>query len=57
MRDVARHFLSAGETFPMAEVVATVQKIEPENNQIQMEAAGVVYTITIDGSFSEFAEE
>ena len=56
-RDVARHILAAEASFPMAEVVATVQKIEPEFNQIQMEAAGVVYTLKVDGSFSEFADE
>ena len=57
MRDIARHLLAAGDSFPMAEVVASVQSIDPTANQIQMEAAGVVYTIKVDGSFSEFADE
>lgn len=49
--------LTAEATFPMAEVTATIKSIEPATNQIQLEAAGVVYSIKIGGSFSEFANE
>jgi len=52
-----RHLLAVGDSFPMAQVVATIRNIEPEAQQIQMEAAGVVYTISVDGSFSEFSNE
>ena len=59
--EVARHFLASGASFPMANVVATVLSVEPSveptANQIQMEAAGVVYTIRVGRSFSEFANE
>jgi Holliday junction resolvasome RuvABC DNA-binding subunit len=49
--------LSVGEAFPMAYLSCTVTEIEPEANQIQIEAAGVVYTIKVEGSFSEFSNE
>ena len=56
-REIARHLLAAEASFPMAEVVATVRSIEPAANQIQMEVAGVVYTIRVGGVFAEFANE
>ena len=56
-RVIARHVVAAEETFPMAEVVATVRSVEPTANQIQLEAAGVIYTIRVGRSFSEFSNE
>jgi len=56
-RVIARHVLAAGGTFPMAEVTVTIRSVEPAANQIQMEAAGVVYTIRVGRSFSEFSNE
>jgi|GEM_PF-2563179 len=53
----ARHVLSAGESFPMTEVSVAVRNIDPAANQIQIEAAGVVYTIRVGGDFSEFGNE
>jgi len=53
----ARHLLSVEDSFPMAEVVCTVRSIDPIANQIQIEVAGVVYTIRVEGSFSEFGNE
>jgi len=50
----ATYLLSAGDSFPMTEVSCTVRRIDPAANQIQIEAAGVVYTIRVNGSFSEF---
>lgn len=52
-----KYLLATGGGLPMAEVVATVRSVEPTANQIQMEAAGVVYTIRVGGSFSEFSNE
>jgi hypothetical protein len=57
MVEVARHVLAEWDTFPMAEVVATIRSIEPTTNQILMEAAGVEYTIRVGGSFPEFSNE
>ena len=53
----AKYTISAGETFPMAYLACTVIEIQPEANQIQIEAAGAVYTIRIGGSFAEFGNE
>ena len=50
----ATYRLSAGDSFPMAEVSCIVRRIDPAVNRIQIEAAGVVYTIRVDGSFTEF---
>ena len=52
-----KHVLSAGDSFPMAEVTATIRSIDSATNQIQMEAAGVVYTIRVGGDFAEFSNE
>jgi len=57
MVEVARHLLAEWDTFPMAEVVVTIRSIEPEASRILMEAAGVEYTISVGGSFSEFSNE
>ena len=51
-----QYILSVGEAFPMALVSCTVREIEPTNNRIQIEAAGVFYTIRIGASFSEFSD-
>jgi len=53
----AKYILSAEASFPMAEVTATVRSVDPTARQIQLEAAGAVYTIRVNGSFSEFANE
>ena len=55
--EAARYVLAAGDSFLMAEVTCIVRSVEPANNQIQIEAAGVTYTIRVEGSFSEFANE
>jgi len=55
--EVARHVLAEWDSFPMAEVVATIRSIDPIANQIELEAAGVAYTISAGGSFSEFSNE
>lgn len=49
--------LSAGESFPMQNVRCTVKEIEADNNQIQIEAVGVTYTLRAGSSFSEFEED
>ena len=54
--ETARHLLAEGDSFPMAWVTCTVRSIDPAANQIQIEAAGVVYTISVGSSFSEFGE-
>jgi hypothetical protein len=41
----------------MTEVSVAVRNIDPAANQIQIEAAGVVYTIRVGGDFSEFGNE
>ena len=56
-REVARYVLAAGDMLPMEEVTAIIRSVEPTANQIQMEAAGVVYTIRVGHSFSEFGNE
>ena len=53
----ARYLLAAVETFPMSKIAVTIRSIEPMENQIQMEAAGAVYIIRVNGSFSEFNNE
>ena len=57
MAERAKYTLSAGETFPMAYLSGTVASIDPAAHQIQIEAAGVVYTIRTGGSFAEFGNE
>jgi hypothetical protein len=57
IRERAKHILSAGDSFPMERVFCTVRSIDPAVRQIQIEAAGAVYTIRIDGSFAEFGNE
>jgi len=57
LAEKVKHVLSAGESFPMAEVSVIVRNIDPVSNQIQMEAAGVVYTIRAGSDFAEFSNE
>ena len=45
------------ETFPMKYVTGTIKKIDSAANQVQIEAAGVLYTLKNGGAFSEFADE
>ena len=52
-----RHVLADGDSFQMAEVTCTVKSISPETRQMQIEAAGAVYTLRVGGSFAEFANE
>jgi hypothetical protein len=52
-----KHELALGDSFMMREVSCTVKSIDKATNRIQIEAAGVVYTIRVGGSFTEFANE
>jgi len=52
-----KYQLAEGETFPMKYVTGTVKKIDPANNEVQIEAAGVLYTLKNGKYFSEFADE
>lgn len=52
-----KYHITEGETFPMKYVIGTVKKIDPANNEVQIEAAGVSYIIKNGRSFSEFADE
>jgi len=53
----ATHRLAAGDSFPMAWVSCAVRRIDPAANQIQIEAAGTVYNIRVNGAFTEFRNE
>jgi len=56
VREGERHIFSVGDSFPMEKVPCTIRNIDPTANKVQIEAAGVVYTIEVGGSFSTFEE-
>jgi hypothetical protein len=55
--EMERYTLAEGDSFPMAEVLCTIVRIDPASNLVQIEAVGTIYDIRVGGSFSEFWED
>jgi len=56
IREREKHILSVGDAFPMGAFLCTVKEIDLATHQVQIEVAGVAFTLGVGGSFSKFEE-
>ena len=55
--EAKKYRLDVEESFPMKHGLATIKKIDPATRRVQIEAAGIVYSLRSGGSFPEFTDE